>query len=62
MGQLLGGLRAEQEAGEDLVHANRELRRVLEWIAELPVDPRPDGTFNYSRAAIIDRAKEALNG
>lgn len=38
----------------------RQLRDALYWIAELPTDPRPDGTFNVSRAAIIDMARDVL--
>lgn len=35
-------------------------RSVLDRIASLPTDPRPDGTFNISRAVIIDMARDML--
>lgn len=36
------------------------LRAVLQRIASMPIDPRPDGTHNYSRAALIEIARDAL--
>jgi hypothetical protein len=36
-------------------------QRALDRIASMPIDPRPDGTYNYSRAALIDIARRALN-
>lgn len=35
-------------------------RDALQWIADRPTDPRPDGTFNYSREAIIAIARDAM--
>lgn len=32
----------------------------LRRIAGMPLDPRPDGTFNYSRGALIDIAQRGL--
>lgn len=46
------------------LHAERNLvgrlQHPLHRIAAMHTDPRPDGTFNYSRAAIIEIAREAL--
>lgn len=33
----------------------------LDWIAERPLDPRPDGTFNHCRAALIDHARRHMD-
>lgn len=38
----------------------RLLTNALQWIADRPTDPRPDGSYNHCRAAIIDYAREAL--
>lgn len=37
------------------------LYAVLQRIADMPTEPRPDGTYNYSREAIIQMARKALD-
>lgn len=36
------------------------VREALRWIADRPLVPRPDGTFNHCREALIDYARRAL--
>lgn len=36
------------------------MRTALRRIADTPAEPRPDGTHNYSREALIDIARRAL--
>ena len=50
----------ELDVREWLVEIER-LRAVLHRIASMPIEPRPDGTYNYDRAAIIEIAQRALN-
>lgn len=37
-----------------------EYHRVLTRIADMPYEPRPDGTYNYDRNALIQMARTAL--
>lgn len=40
---------------------NANLSESLHRIATMQTEPRPDGTFNYSREAIISIARKALD-